>query len=215
LTAPENKYGTFGCSGGALATLSAVIWHGLDSIIDYQFVAGGPPIAWDIKRVCQGLASLSEGICENDPAKVCRSDKECRDHKRCAFPGTSKGADAKRLVDYIARTRNVCSSGGTHALFDASSFRTTLQRGDWVFDHPVDFDISTQGTRTLLRRLTGLGDTQLGVTYTAGQTYNHITSSAPKTWSVHYGAVHCEGVRNPKFLPEVRDRILRGFGLSP
>jgi hypothetical protein len=68
---------------------------------------------------------------------------------------------------------------------------------------------------TLLRRLTGLGDTQLGVTYTAGQTYNHITSSAPKTWSVHYDAVHCEGIRNHKFLPEVRDRLLRGFGLGP
>jgi hypothetical protein len=209
----EVRFGTLGSSAGSVAAFSAVYWHGLDPIIDYQLLGSGPAITWDINAFCTGRAVPNTGICENAPEINCDDDARCGSGK-CAFPAPSKNIIArvaKAAVDYVARTDRACQNGEYREVFNASSYKFT--QGDWVYDHPVDFDIATLDPTALLSFLRGATDTALSVTYTAGKIYANIQTSA-KTWTVHHGARHGSGTQAPRFLGQLRPRICKGLGLS-
>jgi hypothetical protein len=209
----EVKFGTLGSSGGSIATFSPVYWHGLDSIIDYQLLGSGPPLAWDINAVCTGQANPDTGVCELAPEISCHNDAMCGSG-RCAFPATSNNLiakAAKAVVDYLARTDKACQRGEYREVFNASSYKFT--QGDWVYDHPVDFDIATVDPNDFFGLFRGAADTALSVTYTAGKTYASIQTEA-KTWTVHYGGRHGAGTQAPRFLEQLRPRICKGLGLD-
>ncbi|MBI4170942.1 MAG: sulfatase-like hydrolase/transferase [Candidatus Aenigmarchaeota archaeon] len=214
------RYGTVSCSGGSVATYSPVYWHGLDAIIDYQLVGGGPPAAWDGNAVCTGQASAGEpaGVCEDNPSKACASDAECTKGYKCAFPRKSGGigatvlvAGVKDQIDYVHGLQNTCLSGKSDPAFDASSYRTTA--GDTSYDHPVDFvvDIGGGSSDSLLST-----DTELTVLYTAGRTYSNLATTDPagKKWVIHTGD-HCSWLGDTGFLNStIQPMILRGLKLE-
>ena len=71
-----HAFGTVADSMGSVATFGAVLWHGLDPIIDYQLLVGGPPM-WDVNAGC-GLVRYEQGYCGLDGTTPCRRDQDCR-----------------------------------------------------------------------------------------------------------------------------------------
>ncbi len=205
---PQVKFGTIGCSAGSMATFSSVYWHGLDPIVDYQLLGGGPPLAWDVGATCRGVADEEQptGVCEENPAKDCSSDKDCE--RRCATPQKSKASFANSFVsllpDYIHNINLTCFRNLKHPVFDKSSYR--FVGGDWEQDSPTDFlvdvgkpDGSISGT-----------DTDISVTYMAGMTYRSIRGE--KSWLLHVGK-HCSWMSDVLFvkeeiLPRIKSKLL-------
>ena len=68
-------FATAGCSMGTNATFGPVLWHGLDPIIDYQVLVGGPNI-WDFNAQC-GLRTYDSGFCDMDGVTTCSTDSDC------------------------------------------------------------------------------------------------------------------------------------------
>ena len=62
--AQGKKLGTVGASMGTIATFGAHVWYGLDSIIDYQMLIGGPGY-WDVNAGC-GRVHIAAGHCDED-----------------------------------------------------------------------------------------------------------------------------------------------------
>ncbi|MBI4170908.1 MAG: hypothetical protein HY514_04385 [Candidatus Aenigmarchaeota archaeon] len=203
----QAKFGTIGCSGGSMATFSSVYWHGLDPIVDYQLLGGGPPMAWDVGAECTGAAGEGQplGVCEENPAKDCSSDQDCA--SRCATPQKAEAFSnslTSLLPDYIHNINLTCSRKLKHPAFDRSSYRFT--GGDWEQDSPTDFlvdigkpDGSVSGT-----------DTEASITYMAGMTYRNIRGE--KYWLLHNGK-HCSWASDVNFmekeiLPRIKSKIL-------
>jgi hypothetical protein len=224
LVPADKKFGTLGCSGGSVATYTAVAWHGLDSKIDYQLLTGGPPVVWDPAAICTGEAAETEpkGICESDPALACTSEAQCAAGAQCAFPRPAPRnararldvAGLRALVDYVTGQSKVCSEGKAIAALQMSSLRETARHVQ--VDHPVDFIVNTQsGTLPSPTGLIVTNDTAGTITYTAGRTYSSITTTDPagKTWTTHPG-IHCSWMADPSYLADtVYGMILRGLKL--
>ena len=86
--AGTGTFGTAGCSMGAQATFGAVYWNEHDSIIDYQFFMGGPPLC-DINSLCS-RREHETGHCDADGTTECTNDADCRTadpYARCLFRG--------------------------------------------------------------------------------------------------------------------------------
>ena len=82
-------FGTVGCSMGTQATLGAVYWHGVDEVVDYQLMVGGPGL-WDINAGC-GRRTYATGFCDLDATRACTSHADCGSlspRSRCKVPGT-------------------------------------------------------------------------------------------------------------------------------
>src|SRR5258708_35609945 len=62
--AATTKLGTVGSSMGTAATLGAHVWYGLEPILDYQMLIGGPGV-WDVNAGC-GRVHISQGFCDAD-----------------------------------------------------------------------------------------------------------------------------------------------------
>src|SRR5262249_19543426 len=66
--AAGHKLGTAAHSMGTMATFGAQAWYGLEPIIDYQILIGGPGF-WDVNAGC-GRIHISQGFCDTD-ASAC------------------------------------------------------------------------------------------------------------------------------------------------
>ena len=193
--AGTGTFGTAGCSMGAQATFGAVYWHELDSIIDYQFFMGGPPL-WDINSLC-GRREHETGYCDADGTTECTSDADCRTadpYARCLF---REPITYSRLLESVVnhihgggeqcRPDNVDDATQPYRPFDESSIGYT--EGDRKFDHPVDFllDFHRSDTSSALGRD---GDED----WAGGQfmhVFNAIESTRWKRWHATYDSSHC------------------------
>ena len=71
---------------GTAATFGAHVWYGLDSIIDYQMLIGGPGF-WDVNAGC-GRVHTSAGHCDED-ASACTGNPDSSYGNDDPFCGTS------------------------------------------------------------------------------------------------------------------------------
>lgn len=190
------KFGTAGGSGGAIATFAPVFWHGLDDIIDYQFLTGGPVATFDINAACQGRSP--DGVSERDPDNPQPTDK-------LHYPVNNPAQVGFILetIDYIFASGNDCQQGRYRQEFDQSSFRFT--GGDWWFDHPIDFEIAIGGGAQ--------DDATLGIVWQVGKIYQQLRSPK-KQWLLVTGAPHGGSFGVPDLRPAMFDRIRQGLGLK-
>lgn len=110
--AKKQKIGTAGCSGGALATFLPVFYHGLDSLVSYQWLGGIPyfDIGW---------------MCGAGPRAY-----EFNDLIHTKFP-------VRAQQDYVHVTKSICQDHDDSPAFSMSSPREG--GGNWKVTHPIDF----------------------------------------------------------------------------
>ena len=140
--AGPSTFATRGCSMGAVATFGAVLWHGLDDIIDYQILGGGPPL-YDINAGC-GRRTYDRGFCDLDANMPCTVDADCKAasvDSVCRVPEMIPADWAyESIVNHVhATTACRIPEGGAapYPPFDESSMMTAND-GDWDIDHSVD-----------------------------------------------------------------------------
>lgn len=208
--AGPSDFGTVGCSMGTQATLGAVYWYDVDSLVDYQLMVGGPGL-WDINAGC-GRRRYTAGYCDLDASRACGCDTDCDDlsaRSRCVTPGPIPLASLyESVVNHVHETRackvsQASASTPVYAPFDESGFGFTT--GDWDFDHPIDFQMDLWGSDGDSRW--AMGD--------AMHVFNSITSASghPKRWNTTKDSNHCAAIRNGKALELVRAGM--NLGQSP
>ena len=210
--AGPSDFGTVGCSMGTQATLGAVYWHGVDDIIDYQLMVGGPGL-WDVNAGC-GRRVYETGYCDLDAAVSCRIDGECASAgsgSRCvkATPIPLEWM-YESVINHVHATRacTISRGGQPHAPFDGSSF--AFVEGDWDFDHPIDFQLDLWGDLDLSAGRWG-GDHAWALGHTM-HVFNSIVSTAghEKRWNTTRNSSHCAAFGNGRAL----ELILSGMGLQ-
>ena len=195
--AGSSDFGTVGCSMGTQATLGAVYWHDVDSVVDYQLMVGGPGL-WDINAGC-GRRSYTSGYCDLDASRACSSNADCRDlsaRSRCVVPRPIPLAWLyESVVNHVHATQackvsQASSSTPTYAPFDESGFGFTT--GDWDFDHPIDFQMDLWGRDGDSRW--AMGD--------AMRVFNSIVSASghEKRWNTTKDSNHCAAIGDGKAL---------------
>ena len=203
-------FGTVADSMGSVATFGAVLWHGLDPIIDYQLLVGGPPM-WDVNAGC-GLVRYEQGYCGLDGTTPCRRNEECRSAGKgeCRKPAPlpTNSVIWEGIINYLY-VSDACrklpdgAADAPHPPFDSSSFRTTGV--DWQVDHPVDFMIDVGAAPT--------ARTRGGDEYWAlGQftfVYNQIDEATPTTWLVSQGTHHSQSMQSVEAVAAIK----KGLGL--
>ena len=142
--AGEEVFATASCSMGSNATFLAVLWHGIDPIIDYQLLVGGPN-NWDLNTHCD-RRKYSVGHCDADGVTECETDNQCTqlaEWSRCRMPGTYShfGVNYSVFANHV-HTTEACDYSLTGDLeaytpFDESgaAFRS---EADWEIDHKID-----------------------------------------------------------------------------
>ena len=211
--AGAEEFGTVGCSMGTQATLGAVYWHsGVDSIVDYQLMVGGPGL-WDINAGC-GRRQHTSGFCDLDASRTCSADADCASlsaRSRCTMPGPIPLASLyESVVNHVHATQacDVSAADSTtpiHADFDESGFGYTT--GDWDFDHPIDFQMDLWGSDGDHRW--AMGD--------AMHVFNSITSASghPKRWNTTPDSNHCAAIGDGRALELVVAGMALGQSSEP
>ncbi|HMV69570.1 MAG TPA: hypothetical protein PKA64_22200, partial [Myxococcota bacterium] len=220
LVPPTAKLGIVSTSNGALATVGAIAWHGVDDLIDWHFISSGN-IPWDLPARCASRAGVRppEGYCENDPALTCQEDAACGGPRdRCAWPQMDDGE--ARQADYRAASGGdgVTAQPHGHACFEgqadpaqlASSFVGT--EVDLVWDHPADFIVAEGGPARGQR-----DDTADGFTWQMAELYRHVQITHPlgKRWVDLDGYYHGQGSGADAALPDLACAVRRGLDLTP
>ncbi len=209
---PEGStFGVIGNSNGALATMSAVYWHGVGDDLDYLLLNSGAA-QYDIGARCKAYAGSlpATGICENDPGLVCSTDVDCGGFSnKCAFPAMEDYWSARRM-DYRLNAGDACVSGSASPQFAVNSLGGSP--GDWSHDFAIDVVIA-EGDLDRPDR----GDTVLGYTWQMAQIFNELETSSPlgKRWADHRGYTHGAGAKDPACLPYFECAIRRGLGVQP
>ena len=195
--AGSSDFGTVGCSMGTQATLGAVYWHDVDSVVDYQLMVGGPGL-WDINAGC-GRRSYTSGYCDLDASRACSGNSDCSDlsaRSRCVVPRPIPLAWLyESVINHVHATQackvsQASSSTPTYAPFDESGFGFTT--GDWDFDHPIDFQMDLWGRDGDSRW--AMGD--------AMRVFNSIVSASghEKRWNTTKNSNHCAAIGDGKAL---------------
>lgn len=212
--AGTGMFGTAGCSMGAQATFGAVYWNELDSIIDYQFFMGGPPL-WDINSLC-GRRKHETGYCDADGTTACSRDADCEvagPYARCLFrePITYSPL-LESVVNHVHGSGDQCrpdtadETTRPYRPFDESSIGYT--DGDREFDHPFDFQLDFHRSDT--SSAIGMdGDED----WAGGQfmhVFNAIESTRWKRWIATYNSAHCASWYNGNAV----GMIIEGMGLE-
>lgn len=191
----DSAFATAACSMGSNATFMPVLWHGLDSIIDYQLFVGGPNM-WDLNTHCD-RRNYRRGHCDFDAVTDCSADSQCAalsKGSKCRIPGSYKhfGVVYEGLANHIHRTKACDYSLGDDAQayppFDDSSiaFRSPA---DWDFDHRIDL------MTNLNRRMGDYGRPGGDEYFSVGeftQIFSRITPAKNKKWHVLPNSGHCE-----------------------
>ena len=210
--AGPSDFGTVGCSMGTQATLGAVYWHGVDALVDYQLMVGGPGL-WDINAGC-GRRQYASGYCDLDASTACSADADCRalsPRSRCTKPGPIPLAWLyESVINHVHATQacDVSAADGAtpaYAPFDESGFRAAA--GDWDFDHPIDFQMDLWGRDGDSRW--AMGD--------AMHVFNSITSASghPKRWNTTADSNHCAAIGNGTALQLLTAGMNLGQPLPP
>lgn len=238
---PSQPLGTVACSMGALATMAAPVWHGLDAIIDYQAMIGGPPM-WDVNAGCGRLGATyldppDPGIIGNEEyggvqlatGEFCNTSD---DHCLTYWPVQSKLF--KNHVHLLDPTHagDVCLNSADApwpatddplSTFEASSF-ATVASPDWSLSHTVDFFVD----RTLSPGGTCDGTTCPDSPFFSTGFVSAVTSdetkAGPSTVRVYQALQpdttvswtwqeggHCDSLTTDANTPPVRDAVVRGL----
>jgi len=191
--AQGKKLGTVGESMGTVATLGAHVWHGLEPILDYQMLIGGPGL-WDINAGC-GRIHISAGHCDAD-ASPCTGNPNSSygdDDPACGSGGTNEcrvptimaplaggQSNFDLLINYVGAT-TACAPTPTDdrdaTLDDSSLFTLT----DWSFHGRIDIVTDEGGTQPP-NADQGMGEGHMLYLYNA--------LTGPKSWTDHDGYHH-------------------------
>jgi hypothetical protein len=195
-----SMFGTLACSMGTNATFGPVLWHGLDSIIDYQLFVGGPNM-WDLNTQCK-RRPYSEGFCDYDGVTACQNDKDCKSvdtGSRCAIPSHYTTIDRlfAQLPNHIHATDSCDipaaeSSTRPYPNFDSSSM-AFADGADWEIDHKMDFLVNL-GAEQGATRHEGLGGDEYWALGHFPPVYNKIKPDSNKSWRAIPDSHHCDAV---------------------
>ena len=192
--AGDGVFATAGCSMGSNATFLPRLWHGLDPIIDYQLLVGGPN-NWDLNAHCS-RRQYTRGHCDVDGTSVCSTDSECAalaPGSKCRMPGSYAhfGVTYEIFANHVHKT-DACDYARGEGLepyppFDDSSmaFRT---EADWEPDHRIDLVANINREKEDPR---GGGDEYFSLgefTYA----FTRLKPDEIKQWHVLPGTGHCE-----------------------
>jgi hypothetical protein len=156
-----HKLGTVGSSMGTIATFGSHVWYGLEPIIDYQMLIGGPGY-WDVNAGC-GRIHISAGYCDvdaspctgnpmssygnNDPACGTAATNNCRVPTIMAPLNGGAASAYDAIINYVGAT-TACAptvSDSRDASLDASSLGSTVS--SWSFHGKIDFVANEGGTQ--------------------------------------------------------------------
>jgi hypothetical protein len=193
--AAGNTFGTVANSMGTVATLGPVLWYGMDRLIDYQALIGGPAM-WDVNASCagsehaSGLSPYVTGYCDGDATAQCQTSSQCSSSGPSAcqtpapLPTTAVGVNARALWESLFNhlsSSNGCSVSETQLpdpRFDLSAMRFTVR--DWTVHHPIDFLVNLNGAET------AGGDESWGLGHFAF-VYNALRPRSSVSWMTEPG----------------------------
>ena len=193
--AGPSTFATRGCSMGAVATFGVVLWHGLDDIIDYQALGGGPPL-YDINAGC-GRRTYDQGYCDLDANVPCTADADCKavsTDSICRVPEMIPADWAYESVINHVHATTACRipEGGDEPYppFDESSMMAA-DDGDWDIDHSVDLIVDV-GRDYDPEQLSG-GDEHWSLGHFM-YVFNRMNMQAgsDKQWHASENSNHCE-----------------------
>lgn len=188
----KGRFSTVGCSGGSIATYYPRHWHGLDSVLRYQLLAGGPVMS-KIQAGC-GAALQGKGRCTKAPAIECSSSAQCGSGGGTCSPYAWRRPDlvmkaVRGTIDHLhAQATNGssdCDDGDPQPAFDVSDFDSPAHPFDPDNEHPIDFMMNVGGT---------LADDGLDVLASGAAVYSQLTGA--KTWTVHPTGAHCDVIKS-------------------
>jgi hypothetical protein len=168
------RLGTVGASLGAVATFGAHVWWGLDPIIDYQMLIGGPAV-WDVNMGC-GRDHTSAGHCDVDVAPCTGNPNSSygNDDPTCGSPTNNcrvptimaelpdGSSEFNNAINYVIAGTACAPSDTRDPTLDASSFATTVT--SWTFRGPIDF-VTQEGAPQPPQSDQGMGEGQAMYVY--------------------------------------------------
>lgn len=188
-TAP---FSTAGCSGGSIATYYPRHWHGLDVVLRYQLLSGGPVMS-KLQAGC-GSADKGKGRCTNAPTIECLKDSQCGADGGTCSPYQWKKFDlvmkaVRGTVDHLhAHATNGssdCEMGTAQPAFDVSDFDSPVHGFDSANEHRIDFMTNVGDA---------LADDYLNVVASGAAVYSGLTG--PKSWTAQFSGVHCDSFKS-------------------
>lgn len=186
-------FGTAACSVGTNATFGPVYWYGLDDVIDYQLLTGGPFI-WDINAGC-GRRKYDLGYCANDGVTRCTESAQCGGQGNyCDFTSVMGSGDEflyeafanHPLATDACHILDVENNAEPHPPFDANSMAFT--KGDWTVDHEIDLVVDLGGKN----EFDGERDdsySQMGHFFPI---FNAIKPAKNRHWTAFHNSYHCQ-----------------------
>ncbi|HEY1558259.1 MAG TPA: hypothetical protein VGF94_25710, partial [Kofleriaceae bacterium] len=220
--AAAHALGTVGGSMGTAATFGAHVWQGLDSILDYQMLIGGPGF-WDVNAGC-GRVHVAAGHCDAD-ATPCTGNAMSRfgnDDPACpggdatnscrvatvmapVTGGTSPtGSAYDDIINYVGVT-TACAPLTTDSRdpsLDASSLATTVT--SWSFHGKIEFTADEGGVQPPDADQ-GMGEGHML------DIYSQIQSA--KAWYDYDGQHHGDSFdKVPALMQATAARVIAGMG---
>ena len=209
------KLGTVGASFGTIATFGPHVWYGLESIIDYQMLIGGPPY-WDVNMGC-GRAHTSAGHCDVDVAPCTGNPNSSygNDDPACGADATNQcrvptimaqlaGAESEfdNAINYVINS-TACSPAATRDPdLDASSLAFTVD--NWTFHGRIDF-VAQEGAPQPPQSDQGMGEGHAMYVYTAIQ--------SAKGWIDDDGHHHGDAwQKDPALVAATAPIVITGMG---
>ena len=188
-TLATKPFSTVGCSGGSIATYYPRHWHGLDEVLRYQLLSGGPVMS-KIQAGCGAQGKL-KGRCTLTPETECLSDAACGAGTCSPYAWRKVDLVMKAVrgtIDHLhAHETNGttdCEDGNVQPVFDASDFDAPAHAVDANNEHPIDFMMNVGST---------LADDYLNLLASGAAVYTALTG--PKTWTVQTTGIHCDSFK--------------------
>jgi hypothetical protein len=179
---------------GTWATLGSHVWYGLDAILDYQMLIGGPG-AWDINAGC-GRVHIGQGHCDvdvspcngNPDSSYGNDDPVCPggdSTNNCRVPTvmapTATGSEYNDIINYVDANHSCApmSPDARDAALDVSSMAFTVS--SWSFKGRVDF-IADEGGNQPPNADQGMGEGHM--------MYMYEKITGQKQWIDNQGTHH-------------------------
>lgn len=192
LNVATSPLSTVGCSGGSIATYYPRHWHGLDVVLRYQLLMGGPVMS-KIEWGCRGGGPYV-GRCTMAP------DTECQDTAGCGpsggtctpyeWSGGTVMTAVRSTIDHLHAQEiggaNDCFRRRAQPAFDVSDFDSPAHPFDTANSHPINFIVNVGGLST--------SDDGINVAASGAAVYSRLTG--PKTWLAIPSGAHCDALNS-------------------
>jgi hypothetical protein len=188
--AQGERFATVGCSGGSIATYYPRHWHGLDPLLSYQLLAGGPVMS-KIEWACRGSAPTF-GRCTLAPERACQRAQDCAagGGGTCSPWEWGPGVIMSAVRVSMDHLHAVETNGARDCLlkrpqpaFAVSDFDDPRRPVDSQNEHPIDFMMNVGGSAQ--------SDDDLAVLASGAAVFSGLLG--PRTWSVEAGT-HCDAL---------------------